>query len=170
MDQTFEMRCTCPPTRWEKGAAEHDPGCPLGDFIAGKFNPQARPESAIDELAPELLAQLFHETREHLAVGFDCPRHFLPEWKHLPDNERLLLVATCKAVLAEIDRRAMLEPMGMLVSKLSDGQIRVDFSKKLKRFEMKREHAIDYAIAILNQCGVALEIKTILPPAPGEPG
>ena len=163
MDQTFEMRCTCPPTRWEKGDAAHDPGCPLGDFIAGKFNPQARPESAIDELAPELLAQLWYNTYEHLVHGSlrDNP------WE-VCDAQKLY-TDIAKTVLTEIDRRAMLEPMGMLVSKLSDGQIRVDFSKRLKRFEMKREHAIDYAIAILNQCGVALEIKTILPPAPEEP-
>ena len=156
MDQIFEMKCTCPPTRWQKGAAEHDPGCPIGDFISGKLNPQSRPESAVDEIGAELLASLVEEKLEPL---LDEPLQF----KHQ------VLVNAMAMVLEELERRAKDQPMGMLVSKLSDGQIRVDFSKKIKRFDMKREHAVDYAILILNQCGVALEIKTTLPPPAGDP-
>lgn len=50
------------------------------------------------------LAQLFHETYERLAPGFDYKtrRGSAKPWCKVPENNRRLMVATCRVVLAAI--------------------------------------------------------------------
>lgn len=158
----MELKCTCPHTRWEQGAAPHEPGCPIGDWISGK--PLAS-LPVLDVVAAEELARLFHDTYIRLAPAFGWLVRLATatSWEKLPKNNRLLMIATATEVLRALDNDPG-EQLAMLVSKQGDGKIRVDFQSRVKWFAIEKDHAVNFALTILQHCGVPVSITLNPPP------
>jgi hypothetical protein len=118
----------------------------------------------VDAVAAEQLARLFHETYERLApdFGYRTRTASAVPWPEVPTNNQLLMVATAAEVLRALDQDPG-DAIAMLVSK-SGEKIRVDFQKRIKWFEFDTPHAINYALTILQHCGVPVNI-TLNPPA-----
>lgn len=149
------LTCTCQADWWVEHPA-HQPGCPIGDFLAGS--------STLDPSA-EFLAKLFHEVYERLAPEFGYMTRFslVDGWEKLPEANRKLMIATSAEVLRKLDAVAA-EPLTMLVSKRAE-KIRIDFSKLIRWFELEHNEAINFALTILQHCGVPVNITLHPPPA-----
>lgn len=119
-----------------------------------------------DLVAAEQLAKLLHETYERLApsFGYRTRRLTAMPWEQIPENQRLLAIATATEVLSALDQDPG-EQQTMLFSKQADGKVRVDFQKRLKWFVMDKEHAINFALTILQHCDVPVNITLNPPPA-----
>lgn len=161
----MDLKCTCPFSRWQKSTAAHEPGCPIGEWISGRSIDQM---PAIDALGAEQLARLFHETYERLApaFGYTTRQESAVPWPEVPAKNQLLMIATAHEVLRQIDQEAG-ERLAMLVSKSGD-KIRIDFQKRLRWFEIDKDHAVNYALTILQHCGVPVNITLNPPPASAE--
>jgi hypothetical protein len=110
----------------------------------------------------EQLARLWHEKE-----GWSRP------WDELPKDLRDKETATASEVLAVILEGKIIEyddpgdKLAMLLGKTEDGKIRVDFQKPLKWFAMPPDHAVSFALTILQHCGIPVQVN--IAPAPGAP-
>jgi len=73
------------------------------------------------------------------------------------------MIATAAEVLKTIDQDAG-EQQTMLVSKQGE-KIRVDFQKRLRWFAFDKDHAVNFALTVLQHCGVPVNITLNPPPA-----
>jgi len=164
----MDLKCTC-------GFGFHDgpksmrhlPGCPIGDWISGKT--QLLTElTEIDVLAAEQLAKLFHEMYERLApqFGYKTRDDSAAGWEKVPEINRTVMLATCEEVLRKLDQDPG-EKLAMLVSKQGE-RIRVDFQQRLRWFAFDKDHAVNFALTILQHCGVPVQITLNPPPANSE--
>lgn len=55
---------------------------------------------------PEVLAQLFHETYEHLApqYGYETRKASAVPWEDVPVENKLLMIAVAGVILEELNR------------------------------------------------------------------
>jgi hypothetical protein len=57
-------------------------------------------------VSPEALAKLFHGTYERLAprFGYKTRSKSAKRWENVPEQNRLLMIATCAEVLKRLER------------------------------------------------------------------
>jgi hypothetical protein len=146
----IDLRCTCN-FGFSDGpeSVKHKPGCPIGDWFAGR--PAKEELSPIAQFGATQLANLWTETLDRLArTG-----HF--------DSENLV-IATAEEVLRKLEAAGQDEPLNMLISKHEE-KIRIDFTKRIGTFSMDKDHAVNFALTILQHCGVPVNITLNPPPA-----
>lgn len=125
----------------------------------------------IAKLTPEKLAELQHDAYERYASR---DLHCQPvQWAHIGGEHRTRLVAAAADVLQElVIVEADPEPENVghrQVIIANDGKsVRFELVKAMRWFIMPREQAINFAITILQHCGVPVEAR-IEPIVPSEP-
>jgi hypothetical protein len=120
----------------------------------------------------EKLAQLWYET----SVRVDPPRNLTP-WDQLIDGYKKQMIAVANDVFKEIVVVAFGEPtpddkgeIGMVITSNAEN-VRIDFGSELKWIAMPKPQAINFAVLILQHCGVPVQVLIAPLPvtAPGEP-
>jgi hypothetical protein len=116
----------------------------------------------------EKLAQLWYET----SVRVDPPRNPTP-WDQLIDGYKKQMIAVANDVFKEIVLGAFGEPtpdderqVAMMITS-NELNIRIDFGAKLKWLAMPKPEAINFAITVLQHCGVPVAVNVVA--APGVP-
>lgn len=121
----------------------------------------------------EQLARMFHDAYERLApdYGWKTQTVSRKQWEELPDGLRLLMLSVCEEIITALLEGKIIEyadpgdKLAMLLGKTEDGRIRVDFQKPLKWFAMDKDQAINFALTILQHCGVPVTVTLNPPPA-----
>lgn len=57
-------------------------------------------------ITPEQLAKQFHDTYERLApdFGYNTRKESAVDWKDVPDNNKLLMIETCKQIIESLSK------------------------------------------------------------------
>ena len=107
----------------------------------------------------EQLARFLHEAYEDASFGGE-----VASWDILEDSHKQLYLRMAAATVTALLEGKIIEypdpgdKLAMLLGRTEDGKIRVDFQKPLKWFAMDKDHAINFALTILQHCGVPVTV------------
>lgn len=126
--------------------------------------------------AAEQLAQFFHETYEQLApaFGYKTREASAVPWADVPEKNKHLMIAVAGEVLkAEMISRIGKPtkddqgPTAMLVTSSAE-HVRIDLGAECTWFALEKAGAVNFAITILQHCGVAVNVQLAAAPDPGQ--
>lgn len=122
------------------------------------------------------LAQFFHETYERLApaYGYKTREASAVPWAEVPENLKHLMIAVSHEVLkaemlARVGRPTKDDqgPTAMLVTS-SESHVRIDLGAECTWFALEKAGAINFAVTILQHCGVGVNVQLVAAPDPGQ--